>query len=122
MRVYIGTAEPIQITHWSSPAEFLLAKYRATFPSMEHVMNFRRTQSFDRLLGEMTFARACHASRNYVVIKVPYSGGDPRTSEIVLDLSGLDEDQKRFVLEDITPDEYRVSIGEQEAVELDRSR
>lgn len=52
-----------------------------------------------------TYMRACTASREYVVVKVPivdYS----TTGEPTLNLLHHSEDERRFVLENITPREY----------------
>jgi hypothetical protein len=81
---------------------------------------FRQIQAIDRKGGEITYGRACSASRAYVIVRVPIAilGG----GKIVEDHTRLTPAEKRFVTENVTPQEHLVAIGEVEPVTIDRSR
>lgn len=76
---------------------------------------WRQAVSIDRANGTVTYARACNASAEYYIVKGPLV--EPGEN----DVEGLTDEQARFILHNLTPREYAVSIGG-EAEEFDRSR
>lgn len=81
---------------------------------------FKQTRAYDPMMNQITYARACKVSRDYVLVRV-HCSGDPEQGLTLL-TGELTEDQRRFALEDITPNEYLVSIGKLTPVDIDRSR
>lgn len=80
---------------------------------------YRHTIAVDRMQMVRTHARACSQSREYVIVAVPFK---VENGDVIEDLRELTEDQRRFVVEDVTPAEYAVEHGLQKAQEIDRSR
>lgn len=91
-------------------------------------MDYRVAIGIDNEKREVTFARACMASRGYVIVRVPFGNeviqyahkGIPRLVNV--NTTKLSEDDRRFVLENVTPMEHKVAIGRAKAEHIDRSR
>lgn len=80
-----------------------------------HRQPTRQFVSTNAVQGHRTYSRACQASRDFILVRVPF---DPSSG--VEALSGLDEDQRRFVTENVTPAEH--ALGDLPAPAIDRSR
>lgn len=81
--------------------------------------DFRHTIAVDRIGMIRTHARACGVSSEYYMVRVPYVISANEACEI---LTELNEDQRRFVTEDVTPEEYKVEAGLALPSLFDRSR
>lgn len=81
---------------------------------------FIHTIAVDRMAMVRTHARACSQSRDYLVVAVPYSLD--AAGNVIEDLTQLSAEERRFVVEDVTPAEYEVETGQRRAGEIDRSR
>jgi hypothetical protein len=68
-----------------------------------------------------TYMRACTVSREYSIVKVPITHYDVDSDQMTLDLSKHSEDERRFVLENITPREFDAMNGAK-LPPVDRSR
>lgn len=80
-----------------------------------------QTVARDLIGMEAAYMRACTVSRDYLVVKVKILEYDVHTDAITLDLSKLNEDHRRFVLENITPREFDAMNGA-DLPPVDRSR
>lgn len=82
---------------------------------------YRQSIARDLFTGTATYARACTASREYTIVKVPMTQCGIVIGDMLTDTSGLNEDDLRFVEHNITKDEWRALNGEK-LPPVDRSR
>lgn len=73
---------------------------------------YKQSLARDLIGMEATYARACNASREYFIVKVPILSYDALTDKIEVDTSKCSEDESRFIYGNVTPREYERARNE----------